>query len=92
MQRLTTASIHSSESFPPLLLSPAFGGWKATLRFSLRGSCLLRASFRAFRSREKGTCDGPTELRGGKVIEPGRDGTGVGGVPVGGGEDPRGRF
>lgn len=62
------------------------------LRFSLRGSCLLRASLRAFGSRENGICDGPTELRGGRVIEPGRDGTGVGGVTVGGGEEPRGLF
>lgn len=71
MDFVTTARIQSS-SFPPAAPSAALtvlvGGWKATFRPGRRGSCLLRASRRAFGSREKGICCGGTDDRAGGTV------------------------
>ena len=83
---VTTASIHSS-SLPLAAASPLLvfvGGWKATFRPSWRGSCFAKASRLAFGSREKGIdgC-GPTEPRGGTVIDIERVGVATAGVAGG---------
>lgn len=92
------ASIHSSSL--PLALASALlllgGGWKATFRPSCRGSCFANASRRALGSREKGTVGfGPTEPRGGTVIDIERVG-GLGGAGGGTagivGDGPLGRL
>jgi hypothetical protein len=79
---VTTARIHvfssASPATPPGL--PA-GGWKATFLPSCNGNCFANASLRALGSRENGiTGDGPTELRGGNVIETLRLPTGRAGI------------
>ena len=86
MHFVTTARIHSS-SLPPVAPSPLLvfvGGWKATFRPSCRGSCGANASRRAFGSREKVlvVC-GPTDARGGTVIDMDRDGVPAAGVAAG---------
>ena len=97
MHFVTTASIHSS-SLPPVAPSPLLvlvGGWKATFRPSCKGSCFANASRRALGSREKGIgCWGPTEPRGGTVMDIDRDGVAAAGVGAGAteGEFPLGRL
>ena len=97
---VTTARIHSS-SFPPPADSAALlvfdGGWKATFRPGRNGSCLCSASLRALGSREKGIyAGGPTEFRGGTVIETPLEREGLAvpaiGVVVPEGDWPRGRL
>lgn len=73
------------------------GGWKATFLPGRSGSCLLSASLRALGSRENGMCvGGPTEFRGGTVIETPLVSVGLTvaatGVAVPDGDWPRGRL
>ncbi len=66
------------------------GGWKATLRPSCRGSCADKASLRAFGSRENVVVGcGPTEARGGTVIDMDRVGVATAGVGIGATEGDR---
>lgn len=66
MHLVITAKIHVFSSTSTILPSAVFpeGGWKATLRPSCKGNCLVSTSLRAFGSRgNEIAADGPVDPR-----------------------------